>query len=420
MQHPASASHRRLDGFRVVAAAVLVGIATAALAWWRLGPTARGTVWAEDGGLFLRERITLGAVDSLLHPYAGYLHLVPRLLVDVAWALPVQDYARALSAGACLVVGAVGTTVFVLARDVVPQWPLRALLAAVPALLPLAPHEISGNAANLHWYMLFAAPWLFAYRARTWWASGTVAVLTAFAVLTELQTVLFLPILLLAWFPLRDASGARAWPRAVPVTIVALIGAGAQVAAALTDQRSQPSGTPAFTDVVAGWLLQPVAGIWTPDVGAAVRAVVTHGWGVVLVPVLLVAVAVVGAARRRDVARTLADPRARRRVRRRVVGSAARQRGTGTGVGAPDPGTRSRPGTALRRGVGDAPAGSGGRRGECAPRRTTGASGGTTVASSGTAGGRCPLRPRAGGLVGRRRPGRRGGGQPGPRRDTAE
>jgi len=295
MQHPASPTHRRLDGLRVVAAAVLVGIATAALAWWRLGPTARGTVWAEDGGLFLRERIALGPVDSLLHPYAGYLHLVPRLLVDVAWALPVQDYARALSAGACLVVGAVGATVFVLAHDVVPQWPLRVLLAAVPALLPLAPHEISGNAANLHWYMLFAAPWLFAYRARTWWASGTVAVLTAFAVLTELQTVLFLPLLLLAWLPLRDASGARAWPRAVPVTIVALVGAGAQVGAVLTDQRSQPSGTPAFTDVVAGWLLQPVAGIWTPDVGAAVRAVVTHGWGVVLVPVLLVAVTVVGA-----------------------------------------------------------------------------------------------------------------------------
>ncbi|MBF4586718.1 MULTISPECIES: hypothetical protein [unclassified Curtobacterium] len=293
MQRPASPTHRRLDGLRVAAAAVLVGVATTALAWWRLGPTARSTVWAEDGGLFLRERIALGPVDSLLHPYAGYLHLVPRLLVDVAWALPVQDYARALSAGACVVVGAVSVTVFLLARDVVPQWPLRALLAAVPALLPLAPYEISGNAANLHWYMLFAAPWLFAYRARTWWASGTVAVLTAFAVLTELQTVLFLPLLLLAWFPLRNGPGDRAWPRAVPVTIVALIGAGAQVGTALTDQRSQPPGRPAFTDVVAGWLLQPVAGTWTPDVGAAVRAVVTHGWGVVLVPVLLVAATVV-------------------------------------------------------------------------------------------------------------------------------
>ncbi|QSB22715.1 hypothetical protein [Curtobacterium sp. 24E2] len=286
---------RRSGTLRAAAAAVLVGLATTSLAWWRLGPVTRGTAWAEDGGVFLRERLALGPVDSLLHPYAGYLHLVPRLLVDAAWALPVEEYARALSAAACLVVGAVALTVFLLARDVVPQWPLRALLAAVPALLPLAPHEISGNVANLHWFLLFACPWLFAHRARSWWASGVVAVLTGFVVLTELQTVLFLPMLLLAWFPLRDASGVRAWPRAVPVTLVALAGGAAQIVTAVTDQRSRAPEATGFADVVAGWLLQPVAGIWSPDVGAVVRVVVTHGWGVVLVPVLLVAAALVAA-----------------------------------------------------------------------------------------------------------------------------
>ncbi|MBA8991667.1 hypothetical protein FHW23_002945 [Curtobacterium pusillum] len=278
-----------------VLATLVVGAGTAALVWWRLGPVTRGTVWAEDGGVFLRDRVALGPVDSLLHPYAGYLHLVPRLLVDVGWAFPVEDYARAVSAGACVVVGVVAAVVFVLARDLVPSWPLRLLLAAVPALLPLAPYEIAGNAANLHWFMLFAAPWCFAHRSRTWWGSAAVAVLTAFVVLTELQAVLFLPLLLLAWFPLRDGAGARAWPRAVPVTAVALVAAGAQVVVALTDRRISEPGSPAFADVVGGWVLQPFAGAWDRDVAAAVRLVVAHGWAPVLVPLAALVLVVVGA-----------------------------------------------------------------------------------------------------------------------------
>lgn len=295
MQRPASTIPRPFHALGAVGAALVVGVVVAALTWWRLGPATRGTVWAEDGGVFLRERLALGPVDSLLHPYAGYLHLVPRVLVDVAWSVPVEEYARALSVGACLVVGAVAATVFVLSREVVPQWPLRALLAAVPALLPLAPFEIAGNAANLHWFLLFAVPWLLAYRARTWWGSGVVAVLTGLVVLSELQAVLFLPLLGLAWWPPRDPSGARAWPRAVPVTVVALTGGVAQIVTAATDHRSRTAGSPTIADVIAGWVLQPVAGIWNPDVGAAVRSVVTHGWGVVVVPVLLLTAVLVAA-----------------------------------------------------------------------------------------------------------------------------
>lgn len=292
MERPTPATRRLLGSLGV---AVLLGLATAAVAWWRLGPVTRGTVWAEDGGLFLRERIALGPVDSLLHPYAGYLHLLPRLLVDVGWALPVADYALVLSGGACLVVGVLGAAVYLLARDVVPVAPVRALLAVSPALLPLAPHEISGNAANLHWFVLAAAPWVFAYRARTWWASGAVALLAVFLVLTELQTVAFLPLLLLAWLPLRDPSGARAWPRALPVTVVAVAGGLAQVVTALTTERTARPGAPAVSDVAAGWLLQPFAGIWDPDVGAVVRAVLAHGWTVVVAPAVLVLLVVAAA-----------------------------------------------------------------------------------------------------------------------------
>ncbi|ROP64340.1 hypothetical protein [Curtobacterium sp. PhB115] len=287
---------------------VLLGVLATALAWTRLGPVPRSTVWAEDGGVFLRERIALGPLDTLLHPYAGYVHLVPRLVVDLGYALPVTRYAQVLSATSCLLVGLVAALVFVLSRGVVRSWPLRVVLAAAPVVLPLAPYEISGNAANLHWYALVLVPWAFAHRSRTWRGAVGLAVVVACAVLTEPLTVLFLPLLLLGWrHDLRGgAAGGAArgtapggGVRALPVTVAALAGAVAQLVTTLTHPRPTVPGAPAFRDVVAGYLLRPVAGSWNPDVGAAVTAVVAHGWAVVLVPaglllVVLVAAVVVG------------------------------------------------------------------------------------------------------------------------------
>ncbi|WIB25322.1 hypothetical protein [Curtobacterium sp. MCSS17_015] len=279
-----------------VLATVVLGVLAAATAWVRLGPEARGTVWAEDGGLFLRERLALGPIGSLLHPYAGYLHLVPRLVVDLVLLFPVPWYALVVSATCCLLTGAVCAGVFVLARDVVPSRPLRLLLAAVPVLLPTAPWEVSGNVANLHTFGLVLAPWLYAYRVRSWWGAGVLAGVAVLVGATEAQAVLFLPLLVLAWLPVRrDAGSARLLP--LPVTVAALAAGVAQVVTALTTPRASAPGDPTATDVVAGWLLQTVGGLWDADVGSVAAAVVDAGWAVVAVPaVLLALVVVLGAA----------------------------------------------------------------------------------------------------------------------------
>ncbi|WP_316311812.1 hypothetical protein, partial [Clavibacter michiganensis] len=81
--------------------------------------------------------------------------------------------------------------------------------------------------------------------------------------------------------------------RALPVSVVALAGCAAQVVTALTTERDSRPAEPAFPDVVAGWLLQPVSALWRPDVANVVRAVVVHGWAVVLVPVALLLVLLV-------------------------------------------------------------------------------------------------------------------------------
>lgn len=310
--------------WRSTLAAVAVGLLAAWTAWWRLGPVARGTVWAEDGGLFHREHLALGSLGSLFHPYAGYLHLGPRLVVDAAFLLPVEWYALAVSATCCLLVGGVSAAVFVLARDVVPAWPLRLVLAAVPVLLPTAPWEVTGNAANLHTFGLFLAPWLFAHRARTLPGALVLALVTVLVVGTEAQAVLFLPLLLLSWSehpadPARTvaaahppATGLPAGRRrssrllALPVTVAALVTGAAQVVTALTTERESAPGDPTARDVVSGFLAQTVGGLWRADVAAVGRAVVAHGWVVVAVPavvlgvllVLSVAVALRGGRRR--------------------------------------------------------------------------------------------------------------------------
>jgi len=286
------------------AAAVLVGVLAAAVAWVRLGPEGRGTGWAEDIGLFFRERLELGAVESVVHPYAGYLHVVPRLVVDVVFLLPVEWYVLAVSAMSCLLVGAVCGGVWVLAREVVPSWPLRLVLAAVPVLLPTAPWEVSGTAANLHTFGLFLAPWLFAHRVRTWWGAAVLALVTVLVVGSETQTVVFLPLLVLAWSPSAARGGdtgvagrrrSTRW-RALPVTLAAVGTEAAQIGTALTTERASAPGAPTAQDVAAGWALQTVGGLWTADVGAVGRAVVADGWAVVAVPaVALHAVVVLGA-----------------------------------------------------------------------------------------------------------------------------
>ncbi|WP_267423828.1 MULTISPECIES: hypothetical protein [unclassified Curtobacterium] len=285
---------RTTTRLRTVLGVIAIALAATATAWVRLGPVARGTGWAEDTGLFFREHLALGPVGSLFHPYAGYLHLVPRLVVDAAFALPIDRYALAVSSLCCALAGVVCAAVFVLARDVVRPWPLRLVLAAVPVLLPSAPWEVTGNAANLHTFALVLSPWLFTLRPRTRWGAAAAAAAAVLVTCTEVQTVLFLPLLLVAWWP-RDGD-RRAARRALPMAVAALAGGAAQVVTALVTARASRPGDPGVADVAAGYLFSVVGGLGTSHLGSVGRAVVAHGWAVLVVPaVVLLAVLVVAA-----------------------------------------------------------------------------------------------------------------------------
>lgn len=284
MSAPTSAAvdhHRRalIRPLGTVVAAALLALAGSLWMWHRLGSPIRGVAWAEDSGIFLNERLQLGPVASLLHPYEGYLHLVPRLVVDaaVAW-WPVEDYATVVNALSCCVIGIVGATAFVLARDVVRSAPLRALLAVVPAIAPMGVVEIAGNTANLHWYLLFLAPWVFAARPRSWWGSGALVVAALAITLTEIQSALFVPLFAVG---LRSRKG-------IPVAVAAVVGLAAQVATTLADPRTRTASDATPLDIAAGFVAQPVAGSWNGDVRRIGVTIVHHGWWVVVLPAVVV------------------------------------------------------------------------------------------------------------------------------------
>jgi hypothetical protein len=175
-----------------------IAIACSVMAWLRIPPIARDTLWAEDGRNFLQDAVDHGPIASLVIPYAGYLHTIPRILASITVTFaPVAGWADAMTAGACVVAGLLAAIVYVCCRDVVPWLPARILVACFTVLAPLAPREVLGNAANLHSLVLWTMLWLLLYTPRTRTGAillGSVALLGA---ATEIQCLLLSPLVLL-------------------------------------------------------------------------------------------------------------------------------------------------------------------------------------------------------------------------------
>lgn len=284
--------------------AAALGLVLAVIAWLRLDSTTRATVWAEDGAVFLGARLASGPVDSVLQVYAGYLHVVPRLLTELAVLVaPVDDYAQVVTALSCAVAGAVGAGVFVCSRPLVHSPLVRVALAAATVLVPAAPIEVMGNLANLHWYLLWLSPWLLLARPSRWRWSVVLGVVALLVGLTEIQAALFVP---LAVVTLRDR---RSWPAVIGLTT----GVVAQVVASVAHPRPGPvSEAPSVLDLAKGYLVDVVLPIWHPSGRGAGHLLTGGGWAgatalaapFVLLTVAVAAVAVRSLVRRRRPAPT--------------------------------------------------------------------------------------------------------------------
>ncbi|MBF4630314.1 hypothetical protein ITJ42_03700 [Clavibacter michiganensis subsp. phaseoli] len=257
-------------------APLLVAGVAALLSWARLPWADRRVVWAEDGGRFLAARAADGFWATLFAPYDGYLHLWARILTGiVSEVLPLPWFAVGMAAGSCLLVGLVAAVVFSCSASVVGWLPARLALALATALVPTAPIEVLGNAANIHWYLLWASFWMVLHVPRTWRSSILLGLLGLSFALTEILTAVLAPLVLHRF---RDA---RAWP----VRAGYAVGLIAQVATTFAHRR--PTGASgSWVSDAQGYVATVVPGIFLAQDSTLGALLARTGWWIGLVLVV--------------------------------------------------------------------------------------------------------------------------------------
>lgn len=279
-----------------VAAVVRIGLlpvlaaALALVLWVRVDPLSRDTIWAEDGRDFLQ-----GALDGAgwFTPYAGYQHLVPRMVAAAVVALaPVSGFAVAITAGATLIAGMIGALVYACSATTPLSRPARLALATITVAAPAATVEVSGNLGNLHWLLLWLSPWLFLAKPRSWWSSAVLAVVTFLVTATEIQSLVFAPLLLFGW------RSRMRWP----LRATAVAGLSLQIATTLLFPRATaPRSHPSAMTVWDGYLLQAVDAAWLHPLARITALIAEQGWWVaaaLAIPFAVSLVGVVAASRR--------------------------------------------------------------------------------------------------------------------------
>lgn len=154
------------------------------------------TLYAEDGEIFVTQALHHSTWHALTTPYAGYLHLGPRMITAVVTRAPTADFALGTSVCTALVVAALSLLVYRATAGHVRSRSLRAALAVTIALLPTAQPEVLNNMANLQWYFIAASVLVL-----LWNPTSRIEVAISCAVLfvtamSEPLTVLLAPIAL--------------------------------------------------------------------------------------------------------------------------------------------------------------------------------------------------------------------------------
>ena len=273
-------------------ALVLVGLTCLALVVFSRSPdlllTAR--FFAEDGQIFYQQAHELGFVHSILLPYAGYLHLFPRLVAGLSLWLPLF-YVPLFFNVVALTVHCL-TAVYICSprmRNIGPL-PLRLIVAFLYLGLPHI-GEVWGKLTNSQWQMavlslliLIAAP--PQGRLGTWFDRVALAI----GALTGPFCILLLPIAALVAIYRRSSR---------TITQLAIVGLGAAVQAVALLLKGRPTETAklgaSFSllgKLLVRWLflgmlpslarvpdfLRDIVGWWVFDACLAVGALAVLAW----------------------------------------------------------------------------------------------------------------------------------------------
>ncbi|GGM19051.1 hypothetical protein ACFFX1_38375 [Dactylosporangium sucinum] len=214
------------------------------------GAGALNTIWAEDGQIFLTQAVDKG-VGAFTTSYAGYYHLVARIVAAIAAALPASWAAATLALGAALVTTLFAIAVYRLSGEYLPS-PLARLLVSVPvALLPMSQGDVLNSPANLHWTGLYLLFWLLVSRPPT--MTGKVFACAGIVLVagSDILTAIYVPLAaFIIWFHRDRYAVVKAVAFAVPF--------GLQVLGLLTGQSEREGLAPAPVLGVKGYVFRAI------------------------------------------------------------------------------------------------------------------------------------------------------------------
>lgn len=199
---------RHLDGRRL-AVGLGLGLAGVLVVLLRVGLSPPlHSVWAEDGTIFLSGAENHGLLDAVQATYAGYLHVVPRLLAELPLAFPVGSAPAVLAISAAAVVVLSAFVVWWASAGHVRDPRLRGVLAAMVVLLPVVGYESLASVAFVSWFMVFAAFWVLIWRPSTFVRALAASAFVAVTVMSSGLGLLLAPLALLRAIAIRDRRDA--------------------------------------------------------------------------------------------------------------------------------------------------------------------------------------------------------------------
>jgi hypothetical protein len=240
-------------GALLAVGAVVLGAAAGLLR--QPGAGALDTIWAEDGSIFLSEAVSDGPLSSLTTSYAGYHHLVPRLLALVASAFPASAAAAVIAIEAAVAVALIALLVYRASEGHLASVPARVLVAAPVVVVPISQGDVLNSIANFHWFGLYALFWLLIWtptgRAGRVLAVGTVFLIAA----SDILVMVFVPLAL--WRALRRPAGRGREPHGAALGVALALGLFIHFAG-LVSGSSERELAPSPVQAVSGWFLRAV------------------------------------------------------------------------------------------------------------------------------------------------------------------
>lgn len=181
--------------FRFSSAIGLIFLCTVLSLTRQSGVGALDTLWAEDGTIFLQQALEDASPRTWIESYAGYAHIVPRMLASVAASVPLEWAPIVLSGGAALVAGLLALVTYCAFAGHV-QGAGRAVLAIAVVLLPAAGVEVMNASANIHWYLLFVASWAAVWRPTSRWGVSVACAVLFLTAGSDPFAALLVPVVL--------------------------------------------------------------------------------------------------------------------------------------------------------------------------------------------------------------------------------